>query len=343
MQLKTKASLLLLISLSLYLMLSFIIAIPAQFIGLSNNYLFALSALFVSIPAFLAPSIVFRRVNRFPAFKAPKFWQIMLAVMIGVGCVHMNEALSCLNSAVLYNVDVASNSTTAETVMELNVVNMFISLAVIPPICEEFLLRGTLLESWRRYGPIGAAILTSLIFALLHMAPSAFIVYFCIGMLLAAVYIITRNVWLTVIIHFINNLSSVIAAVMLKYMSDASLPGEESAIDSVMNIFGSRLGYVALALIYAVRAAVFIVPGILILRSVFRKRRLGKYADTAPLFIEGDDPAAPLPDPYLKDGALFRGNRTEIWEDILLWVSLDILIVMNVISGLSEFGIIKMG
>ena len=237
--------------------------------------------------------------------------------------------------------EITSNSTTAETVKELNVVNMFISLAVIPPICEEFLLRGALLETWRRYSPIGAAILTSLIFALLHMAPSAITVYFCIGLLLAAVYIITRNVWLTVIIHFINNLSSVVAAILLKYAGDYAMSGSDAAIDSILGMLGSRLGYVALALFYAVRAAVFIVPGLLLLRHLCRRKKLGKYADNAPIFLEGEDPALPLPDPMLKDGALFKGNRTEIWEDILLWVSLDILIVLNVISGLSEFGILK--
>ncbi len=343
MKLKTKASLLFLICCTLYLALSALIGVPALIFNASNNLLFFLNALLVSIPAFLIPAVVFRRVNKFPFFKAPKFWQIVLAAVIGIGCVNMNQSLTYFNAAVFYNIDVASNSTSAETVTDLSVLNLFFSLAIIPPIAEEFLMRGTLLESWRRYSPVGAMIITSLLFALLHAAPSAFIVYFAIGMLLALVYIITRNAWLTVIIHFVNNLSSVIAALFLKYLSADPSP-EAVAAESELSIklsefMESRLGYLVYAFIFMLIAASFIVPGVLILRAVFRKKKLGKYSEGEIVEIEGERLLMPLPE--LKDCALANGNRIAILEDVMLWVAIDLLALINILSALSEFGIIK--
>lgn len=337
MQLKTKASLLFLISCVLFFSISFIIAIPYQLFGLSENLLFFLNAAFVSIPAFLIPSVVFRRVNRFPLFKAPKFWQIALAVVIGVGCINMNQSLSYFNGAIFYNVDISANSTTADTVKDLSLLNMLFSLAIIPPISEEFLMRGTLLESWRRYSPVGAMILTSLLFALLHTAPSAFFVYFAIGMLLALVYLITRNVWLTVIIHFINNLSSVIAAMMIK-SSSGSVP-VDAETDALSQFLSSRAGYLTLGCYFLAIAIVLIAPAVLILRSACRRKKLGRYAETAPAADENGE-LAPLPAPQLNDGALANGNNIAIWEDFFLWGAIDALLVMNLISGLSEFGIL---
>ena len=72
---------------------------------------------------------------------------------VGIGGIYMNAALSLLNQAIYFNVDLVSNSTTAATIAELGPIAMLIGLALVPPVSEEFIMRGTLLESWRRYGP----------------------------------------------------------------------------------------------------------------------------------------------------------------------------------------------
>lgn len=334
MRLNRKASLLFIISLALFFSLSLLLAFTKA--TENDDLLFFLNAVAVSLPAFFIPAVIFRRKTALPRFKAPPFGHIMLAVVLGIGCVNLNQALSLLNEAVFYGVEISSNSTTAETVMNMNFFNLVFSLAIIPPLSEEFLMRGALLESWRRYSPVGAMLITSILFALLHAAPSAFIVYFGLGLLLAAVYLITRNVWLTVVVHFVNNMSTVLSTQLLKvlYSSDEAKAILEGAVDGETV---SRAGYFGLFLLYGAIAAAIIIPMLIALRAIYRRRGEGMFADTAAKEAL-DDPDAEsveiLPDPAEEE-------KGSMWKDPLLWVAVGLLIIINVAAGLSEFGVFE--
>lgn len=333
MRLSRRASLLFLICIALYLTLSFALSMLAG--KVSTNLYYILNALLVSIPAFLIPALLFRRREGFRRFPAPRFGHIMLAAAIGIGGIYMNAALSLLNQAIYFNVDLVSNSTTAATIAELGPIAMLIGLALVPPVSEEFIMRGTLLESWRRYGPWGAAIITSVLFALLHAAPSGIMIYFGMGMLLAIVYLITRNVWLSVTVHMVNNLSSVISALYLKYLYPAMTGGGDAAeevsglLDKYMD---SPLGCLGLAAVYGGLACAVLIPLLFVLRAHYRRFGLGMYApDTPPEGSRLEDEEFFSPD---------TGERVSMWRDPILWVAIGVLIALNVFSGLVEFGVI---
>lgn len=339
MRLERKASLLFLISLALYLTLSLVVSIGLTSWDLldNKNAVYAASALFVSVPAFLIPALIFRGKNRseMERFRAPRFSHIMIAVALGYGCVQLSGALSYLNEAIFYGVEIKSNSTTAQDLLSVNGFIMFFAVAVLPPLTEEFIMRGTLLESWRRTSPVWAAVLTSALFAFLHLAPSSFIVYFGMGMMFALVYLITRNVWLTVIMHFVNNLYAVLAALFLKAFPEA-LEGAESAIaeaDAYSQLLDSRLGSLMKFFTYAAIAAAILVPMTLLLRSIYRRNHLGMYK-VEPA-VEAD-PIEAEPEPVYLPGE----KKPSLFADPVLWVVLAILVVLNVIYGLSEFGVI---
>ncbi len=356
MSLNKKASKLFLICLALYLGLSIVVSVVLELAAPGNNDLiFLMSSVAVSIPAFLIPALIFRRRNALPRFKAPRFGHIVIAVIIGAGAIYLNEALSFLNEAVFFGVDIQSNATTAETIMDLSIPTMLIALAVIPPISEEFIMRGALLEVWRRYSPIGAAILTSLLFALLHAAPSALIVYIGVGLLLAAVYLITRNVWLTVTVHFINNLFTALAAISIKSFggleeaaetaSESAELAEISGLD-IESLMGSQSGLMRLFVYYLIIAAVIIVPMLLLLRASCKKRSIGMYASEDKLPApEGEEYAGSA----FSEGPAFEGaeaaaepgEKGSMWKDGLLWVTIILLVILNVVTGLFEFGVIK--
>ncbi len=330
MRLNKRASLLFLICLTAYLLLSLAVSFLIRSSG-SLDLTFILSGVAVSLPAFFLPAVIFRRREGFARFKAPRFSHIMLCAAIGFGTVYLNMALSMLNGALLFYADVESNSITAQTIAELNPLNMLLSLAIIPPISEEFLMRGTLLESWRRYSPWGAAVVTALLFALLHTAPSSLLVYFVLGLLLAAVYLITRNVWLSVTVHFVNNFFSVAAALLLRSGALEGL-GTEEAGSLADYLTGSPASMLLGSIIYGGLAAAILVPLFIVLRGIYRRNKLGAYAEEE--FPEGSRIAAePLYDPD-------TGKRLTMWSDPILWVTLGLLIVLNVIAGLQEFGVI---
>ncbi|MCR5808347.1 MAG: CPBP family intramembrane metalloprotease [Clostridiales bacterium] len=350
MPLNRKASILFLISFALYIGLSFVVGLALPKDG-SDDLLFLLSSVAVSVPAFLIPAVVFRRKNRFPFAPMPRFSHILLAVIIGVGCIIMNVALSNLTNALYFGIEVDSNSTSSDTIMNLASWNMVLSLAIIPPLSEEFIMRGALLESWRRYSPFGAAIITALLFALLHLAPSYFLVYLGIGLLLACVYLITRNVWLTVIIHFVNNLATVLAALSMKSsgLDPTAVAESPDAADVFANLMGSATGYVFLGLIYGAVAAAIIVPAVLGLKRSCQRYGLGKYSAGGDAFLPRKESKDPLAELYYDDqptdeavikGETDEGGKPSMWKDAVLWIALAILIILNVVAGLQEFGVI---
>lgn len=78
--------------------------------------------------------------------------------------------------------------------------------AIAAPIGEEVFFRGFLYNALRiRLNVKLAIILSGLAFALIHASPLAVIVIFPMGMLLAYIYERTRSLWVTIIIHAVNN------------------------------------------------------------------------------------------------------------------------------------------
>lgn len=89
-----------------------------------------------------------------------------------------------------------------------------VQIAVVPALIEEFALRGVVMQPLRRYGDTFAVIASSVIFAMMHgnliQAPFALIA----GIGLGYFVISTGSIWTGVIIHFLNNLFSVIISLV---------------------------------------------------------------------------------------------------------------------------------
>ena len=98
-----------------------------------------------------------------------------------------------------------------------------ISIAVIPPLVEEFAIRGVIMQPLRRYGDVFAIVASSLVFAVLHgnliQAPFALIAGIGIGYAVC----ITNSVWTGVLIHAVNNLYSVVTEFMIEDITDTAV------------------------------------------------------------------------------------------------------------------------
>lgn len=85
-----------------------------------------------------------------------------------------------------------------------------LSIAVVPAIIEETVIRGIIMQPLRKYGDKYAIIASSLLFAVMH-GNMVQIPYTVIGgFLLGYLAIITGSLWPSIILHFINNLYSVV-------------------------------------------------------------------------------------------------------------------------------------
>lgn len=96
----------------------------------------------------------------------------------------------------------------------------FISLAVIPPIVEELVFRGAILHGLRRFGDGFAILGSAFLFGMFHgnfiQIPFAFL---C-GLVLAFVVVKTGNLWVSIVIHFINNGMAAAVTLLERQMGD---------------------------------------------------------------------------------------------------------------------------
>ena len=81
-----------------------------------------------------------------------------------------------------------------------------LAYAILPAVCEEFMFRAILCAEYEKFGIGTAAIITSVLFAMLHFRLALFPVYFFAGLLLFAVMYACRSCIASMIVHFFFNL-----------------------------------------------------------------------------------------------------------------------------------------
>ena len=81
------------------------------------------------------------------------------------------------------------------------------TIAIITGISEEFAFRGFMFNHIFRTTrkPLLSIVITAFIFALLHFNYLQFIPLFVFGAILTMIYFITRQLWLVILLHVLNN------------------------------------------------------------------------------------------------------------------------------------------
>lgn len=104
----------------------------------------------------------------------------------------------------------------------LGYILMVIGTAAVPALLEEFAFRGVILQPLRRHGDTFAILMSSLLFALMHGNMVQIPFAFTVGLALGYFTITTGSIWTSVIIHFVNNLTSVVFSIYFERNPDAS-------------------------------------------------------------------------------------------------------------------------
>ncbi|MBQ6265489.1 MAG: CPBP family intramembrane metalloprotease [Clostridia bacterium] len=96
----------------------------------------------------------------------------------------------------------------------------FIEIAVVPPLCEEFAMRGVVMQPLRKYGETFAILMSAMVFAAMHgnltQVPFAFLAGAVIGYAVCK----TNSLWTGMAIHFLNNGFSVATELLTEKVSD---------------------------------------------------------------------------------------------------------------------------
>jgi hypothetical protein len=130
-------------------------------------------------------------------------------------------------------------STNSLVVLAINLV----VVALMPALGEELFFRGVLLRLFRQItrNIHWAVFISAFIFSFFHLQFYGFLPRFMMGIVLGYLYVVTQNLWVPILFHFVNNASSVI----LFYLNEngyINMPMEEfGTTQNTVYIIGSLL------------------------------------------------------------------------------------------------------
>lgn len=135
-----------------------------------------------------------------------------------------------------------------------NILWTSLSVAVAAPLLEEFLLRGVILRGMLYHStPLKAILWSAFYFAFIHLNLYQAIGAFLMGLFMGWIYYRTGSLWLTILIHFVNNGSSTLFTVLNPQMDvETTLMDiivENWSIEAYIAIFTLSLAVLA-AIIY---------------------------------------------------------------------------------------------
>ena len=151
----------------------------------------------------------------YKSFKPNKWFWICIVAIIAVNftIAYLNSLMvSSLSPAFSPNLDSGVSDMKGKPMSEviLFFVLSIISTAVVPAICEEYLFRGAILTNLLPFGKTTAIIGSAFLFGLMHQNPLQILYTTLMGVVIGYVYVKTKSIWACMIIHFANNLVTVL-------------------------------------------------------------------------------------------------------------------------------------
>lgn len=112
-----------------------------------------------------------------------------------------------------YLVGALGNIDSGEVTMQIfdmvpDLLTFFIAVAVIPVILEEVMIRGIVLDHFQDVSLLQASVITGILFGILHVDIGQFGYATALGIVMAAVVLITGSLWAGIWFHFLNNFFS---------------------------------------------------------------------------------------------------------------------------------------
>ncbi len=141
--------------------------------------------------------------------------QFVEYVFIGIALIGIIQVvLPIIYEKFGFNYDVLESFDVVPGSAFLDRVIYFISLAVVPAICEELLFRKVILNYSKKFGNFFAVLFSSLLFGLIHMNFGQGIFAFLIGLIFGTIAVKTNSIKITVFLHFLNNGYAVVQSLM---------------------------------------------------------------------------------------------------------------------------------
>lgn len=224
---------------------------PQNFTKVLLMQLFSTMAV-MAIPAFLFAKIINEKPLEYLGFlHKVTIKHLLLVIVISFAGIVLNGGLAELTKLIPLSKNLKQTFDTWENDYEQQVMifaNMktfgdyvlaMIMVAIFPAIFEELLFRSTIqkfLINWFKQ-PHTAIIVTAIIFSLVHFSFYGFLSRLMLGVVLGYVYYYGKNIWLSILMHFINNGIAISAMYFYGMKQDTTSPIWIGAIALVAMVF----------------------------------------------------------------------------------------------------------
>lgn len=168
------------------------------------------------LAAFMIPAFVFKYLTRNDN-PQPLRLEVRLepeTPLVIIAAIGMILPAAYLNSFMVSFIDFSGIFASEPLDTPIKILMAFISIAIVPALCEEFLFRGCILSNLLPYGKTTAIVASAVLFSMMHGNVAQFFYTFIAGLVLGAVYAETGSIWPCTFIHLFNNFYSIIQQVI---------------------------------------------------------------------------------------------------------------------------------
>lgn len=166
--------------------------------------------LFNELALVLLPAVIYTIIYRLNIpygfrFNGLKFVNVLLVVLLSAP---LYVFLSSVNNLSFYFLQHVGEIPTSEIPMPQNageyVLSLFI-VAFLPAVCEEYFLRGILLNAYYRRGALSAIMASGIFFAVFHFDLTNILAPFFFGLIIGYIVLRTDSIYAGILAHFMNN------------------------------------------------------------------------------------------------------------------------------------------
>lgn len=218
--------------------------------------------------AFLVPAILFAKIVSKKPFsflgfsKQVNAKQFALVVLITFAGMILSGSLGMLNQKIPLSESLLKQAQNLENTYKNAMMNMahmssftdyllaMLVMALAPAIFEEVLFRGAfqkVFTGWTKNAWAGI-IITSILFSAIHFSFFGFLPRIALGIILGLIFFYTNNLWLSILLHFLNN-GFVVTQLYILTVQGKSI---EKVMDETMPIWWGIIALVLLIVLFRI-------------------------------------------------------------------------------------------
>lgn len=204
-----KANRAFLISIILYIVC--VMGVTFVFPSIADNLVTAnlLCEAVILFPGLLFVTASEKRPMEFLGFRKMKIATVLAVIPFTVFTMPLISLLNLISQFFVTNA--VSEMITSYDMSQLTFVQMFFTMAIFAPVCEEVVCRGIYYRSYKKYGGAFKAMLVSaLIFAMVHMNLNQACYAFAMGIMAVLLVEATGSLWSAILYHGLINGSQVV-------------------------------------------------------------------------------------------------------------------------------------